>query len=73
MTQSTLAYSLYLTHKKLNHQVDLWIPSIAEGAMNRWLAVYTAVCLAVARVLYLFVERPFLLLPDRQRRSAADT
>jgi len=41
--------------------------------MYRWLTVYAVVCLAVGAVLYLCVERPFLRLPDRQRRSAAAT
>jgi peptidoglycan/LPS O-acetylase OafA/YrhL len=68
---ATLAYSLYLTHKELIHLVDLWFPSIAEGAKYRWLAVYAAVCLVVAAALYLCVERPFLRLRDRQHRPAA--
>ena len=67
---ATLAYSLYLMHKELIHLVDIWFPSIAEGAMSRWLAVYAVVCMTAATILYLCVERPFLLLRDRQRRRA---
>ena len=70
---ATLAYSLYLTHKELIHLVDLWFPSIAEGAMWRWLAAYTAICLLAATILYLCVERPFLLLRDRQRKPPPGT
>jgi peptidoglycan/LPS O-acetylase OafA/YrhL len=64
---ATLAYSLYLTHKELIHLVDLWFPSIAEGAMYRWLGVYAVCCLAAATVLYLCVEQPFLRLRDKRR------
>jgi hypothetical protein len=38
--------------------------------MYRWLAVYAVVCMTAASILYLCVERPFLLLRDRQRRPA---
>ena len=62
---ATLAYSLYLTHKELIHLVDLCIPAIAQGHVFLWLGVYAALCLIVAAVLYLCVERPFLLLRDR--------
>ena len=67
---ATLAYSLYLTHKELIHLVDLWFPSIAEGHMLLWLIVYTIFCLVTASVLYLCVERPFLILRDRSTLRA---
>lgn len=67
---ATLAYSLYLTHKELIHLVDLWFPSIAQGALYSWLAVYAVVCLVVATILYLCVELPFLLLRDRRGKPA---
>ncbi|HEY6851844.1 MAG TPA: acyltransferase [Terracidiphilus sp.] len=64
---ATLSYSTYLTHKELIHLVDSWFPSIAEGAMYQWLGVYAVCCLAAATVLYLCVERPFLMLRDKGR------
>ena len=42
-------------------------PSIAEGAIYRWLGVYAVCCLAAATVLYLCVEQPFLRLRDKRR------
>jgi peptidoglycan/LPS O-acetylase OafA/YrhL len=62
---ATLAYSLYLTHKALIHLVDLCIPAIARDHVCLWLVVYTLCCLMVAALLYLCVERPFLILRDR--------
>jgi len=63
---ATLAYSLYLTHKELIHLVDLCFPAIAEDHMILWLVVYTVLCLLVASILYLCVERPFLRLRDKR-------
>jgi len=63
---ATLAYSMYLTHKELIHLIDQWFPSIAEGAMVRWLCVYGVACMLAATILYLCVERPFLILRDRR-------
>lgn len=62
---ATLAYSLYLTHKELIHLVDLCFPVIARAGFLPWLGVYAVFCLAVAGLLYLCVERPFLILRDR--------
>jgi peptidoglycan/LPS O-acetylase OafA/YrhL len=62
---ATLAYSLYLTHKELIHLVDLCFPAIARAGILPWLGVYAVCCLAVSGLLYLCVERPFLILRDR--------
>jgi peptidoglycan/LPS O-acetylase OafA/YrhL len=62
---ATLAYSLYLTHKELIHLVDLCIPAIAQSHVLLWIVVYAVFCLFVAAILYLCVERPFLILRDR--------
>jgi peptidoglycan/LPS O-acetylase OafA/YrhL len=62
---ATLAYSLYLTHKELIHLVNLCIPAIAQAYVFLWLVVYTVFCLFVAALLYLCVERPFLIVRDR--------
>jgi peptidoglycan/LPS O-acetylase OafA/YrhL len=68
---ATLAYSLYLTHKELIHLVDLCFPALFKTGGGLWLGVYAAVCLLVAGVLYLCVERPFFVLRDRHRRGMA--
>ncbi|MGA2889374.1 MAG: acyltransferase [Terracidiphilus sp.] len=62
---ATLAYSLYLTHKELIHLVDLCIPAIAKAGASLWLVIYAVSCLIVAAMLYLCVERPFLILRDK--------
>lgn len=67
---ATLSYSLYLVHKELIHLVDRWFPSISQGAMFSWLAAYAALALGASAILYLCVERPFLLLRDRHRKPA---
>ncbi len=64
---ATLAYSLYLTHKELIHLMDLCFPALARAGMYPWLGAFAACCLVVSGVLYVCVERPFLLLRDRRR------
>jgi peptidoglycan/LPS O-acetylase OafA/YrhL len=44
----------------------LWFPSITEGHMLPWLAVYAVCSFLVASALYLCVERPFLILRDKR-------
>jgi peptidoglycan/LPS O-acetylase OafA/YrhL len=66
-TCATLAYCLYLTQKEMLHLVDDWFPRLQEAGRLPWLLVYLAVCFAVAGVLHLCVERPFLMLRDRRR------
>jgi peptidoglycan/LPS O-acetylase OafA/YrhL len=63
---ATLAYCLYLTQKELLHLVDLWFPRLEDFSRLAWFAAYVAVCFAVAGVLHLCIERPFLLLRDRR-------
>jgi peptidoglycan/LPS O-acetylase OafA/YrhL len=67
---ATLAYCLYLTQKQMLHLVDDWFPRLQEAGRLPWLLVYLAACFAVASVLHLCVERPFLTLRDRRRRSS---
>lgn len=64
-TAATLAFSLYLTHKQIAHLDRILFPWLQQH--TGWLAaeVYAATCLACAALLYLCVERPFLLLRDR--------
>ncbi|HKF49883.1 MAG TPA: acyltransferase [Terracidiphilus sp.] len=68
---ATLAYSLYLTQKEMIHLVSDWFPSLESRGGWRWLLVYALCSFAVAAALYLFVERPFLLLRDRRREQPA--
>lgn len=62
---ATLAYSLYLTHKEIAHLVRVLVPRLVEA--GGWLAllVYLAPCFAVATLLYLLIERPFLKLREK--------
>jgi peptidoglycan/LPS O-acetylase OafA/YrhL len=77
-TLAVLAYSLYLTHKVVMHLDRLlladWLP--LEGIVG--LAVYYASSWAVAAMLYLLIERPFLrfrerLLPGRYVRGPSSS
>jgi peptidoglycan/LPS O-acetylase OafA/YrhL len=49
------------------HLVDAWFPRLEQAGWLPWLAVYMAVCVAVAGALHLCVERPFLMARDRRR------
>ena len=72
-TLATLAFSLYLTHKSVAHATHLLLPSLTAAADWRSAAIYLVACLAVATLLYLAIERPFLnlRLHRARRRSAA--
>ncbi len=62
---AALAYSLYLTHKEIAHLVRVQVPQLVEA--GGWLAllIYLAPCFAVATLLYLLIERPFLKLREK--------
>jgi peptidoglycan/LPS O-acetylase OafA/YrhL len=62
---AAIAYSTYLTHKEIIHQVRVHCPRLVEG--DGWLALvaYFAFSFLAAFVLYLAVERPFLRLRER--------
>jgi peptidoglycan/LPS O-acetylase OafA/YrhL len=62
---AALAYSTYLTHKEVIHQVRVHWPWLVEG--GGWLALgaYFALSFLAAFVLYMAVERPFLRLRER--------
>jgi peptidoglycan/LPS O-acetylase OafA/YrhL len=66
-TCATLAYCLYLTQKQMLHLTDAWFPGLGRLP---WLVAYLAVCVSVAAVLHLCVERPFLRLRERSRGVA---
>jgi peptidoglycan/LPS O-acetylase OafA/YrhL len=61
---ATLAFSLYLTHKAVVHSDRTLFPGL-EAPTWRAAAVYAVTCLAAATLLYVCIERPFLLLRDR--------
>ena len=70
---STLAYSLYLTHKEVAHLDALWLPNVMEARDWRTVGVLVVSCLTVAGLMYFAVERPFLALRDRREgRSVAN-
>jgi peptidoglycan/LPS O-acetylase OafA/YrhL len=62
---ATLAFSLYLTHKAVGHLVLRHFPQVTsrQGPAS-WL-LYAFMCFAVAVLLHVAVERPFLRLRDR--------
>jgi peptidoglycan/LPS O-acetylase OafA/YrhL len=64
---AALAYTLYLTHKAMMHLVDGWFPHLESASRLAWLAVYALCCVAVAGMLHLAVEKPFLKLRERFR------
>ena len=72
-TLATLAFSLYLTHKSVAHATHLLLPSLTAEPDWRSSAIYLVACLAIATLLYVTVERPFLQLRSRrvQARSLA--
>jgi len=63
---STLAYSLYLTHKEVGALDARYFPRVMDP--HNWhTAIFLALtCLTVAAILYLCIERPFLTLRDRR-------
>jgi peptidoglycan/LPS O-acetylase OafA/YrhL len=63
---ATLAFSLYLTHKEVAHVDQLFFPWLDQESGWRAAGIYAASCLAMAALLYTYVERPFLLLRDRR-------
>lgn len=67
---ATLAFSLYLTHKAIAHLDRMYLPWLNEVRDGRALLVYGVSCFAAAGMLYLGVERPFMVLRDwRERRG----
>ena len=62
---ATLAFSLYLTHKEAVHLLLHFFPALPDGSYLMLPMLFGA-CVAVAGLLYLGVERPFLRLRDRR-------
>ncbi len=64
-TIAILAYSLYLTHKEAYDLAAHFFANIYDAHGWPWIGLSMASCLAVAATLYLAIERPFLVLRDR--------
>ena len=64
------AYSLYLSHKIVFHQVGLWSQTWPQAEKGFAFAVAFAAACLFGAVLYWLVERPFLKLRDRFRDGA---
>ena len=67
-TISTLAFSLYLTHKSAYHLVREHLDTLAGGSNLLALATHGIAALLCATLLYLLVERPSLRLRERLLR-----
>jgi peptidoglycan/LPS O-acetylase OafA/YrhL len=62
---ATLAFSLYLTHKEIAHLDRIYLPSLTKGRDPVAMLTYGLTCIAAAGLLYLCIERPFMVLRDR--------
>jgi peptidoglycan/LPS O-acetylase OafA/YrhL len=62
---ATLAFSLYLTHKEIVHLDRIYLPSLTKGRDPVATLTYGVTCTAAAGLLYLCIERPFMVLRDR--------
>ena len=62
---ATLAYTLYLSHKGILHLTTVVFPSISNAGGIVWIALFALAAFAASAVLYLLVERPFMLLRDK--------
>ena len=72
-TLALLAYSLYLTHKEIAHLDRKLMPWMADNTGWAAAGVYALTCMVAAALLYLCVERPFLLLRDRLLDPATES
>lgn len=62
---ATLAYSLYLTHKEIAHLDELCLPKVMDARDWKTVCILVVSCMVAAGVLYVAIERPFLMLRDR--------
>ncbi|KTF41626.1 acyltransferase family protein [Xanthomonas translucens] len=69
---AAISYSLYLTHKAVFHLTQRWLGAALGGRGLLAFAVYAAMALLAAALLHYAVERPFLQLRERLRRTSAD-
>jgi peptidoglycan/LPS O-acetylase OafA/YrhL len=64
---ATLAFSLYLTHREVGRLDEVYLKAMVAGRDWRSTLLLAGSCLLAAGVLYLCVERPFLMLRDRRK------
>ena len=67
---ATISFSLYLSHKGVAHLDRVLFPWLDGEQSWAAAAVYAASCLSFAAILYVLVERPFLLLRARRLHFA---
>jgi len=67
---ATLSYSVYLTHKQINHLVNLFVE---QYHLNDQLVFFICIAASLAGglLLHFIVEKPFLKLRDRLLKSPA--
>ncbi len=68
---ASLAFSLYLTHKFVANLARTYLPALTAQRDGKTLITYAVTCFAVAGVLHLLIERPFLALRDRTPQTSA--
>lgn len=61
---ATITFSLYLSHKMNWHVLRTYQPALVSGGGVQAFCLYASAALAVGSLLFLLVERPFLLLRD---------
>lgn len=72
-TVALLAFSLYLTHKEMAHLADVYLPQLTTHRDLKTTVVYTMSCLLGAGMVYVGLERPFVLLREGLDRRRAVT
>jgi len=69
---ATLAYSLYLTHREVARVDSVCLNRVMSTRDWRSMLLVVVSCLTMAGVLYLGVERPFLMLRDRREQRGTE-
>jgi surface polysaccharide O-acyltransferase-like enzyme len=68
---ATVSFSLYLSHKMTWHVIRIYESTLVRAGGVQAFFIYAGAALLVGSLLFLVVERPFLLLRDRlQPRSS---
>ena len=62
---SALAFTLYLSHKGIVHLTEVYFPAISAAGGISWIALFLVSAFIAAAILYLCIERPFMILRDR--------
>jgi peptidoglycan/LPS O-acetylase OafA/YrhL len=68
---ATITFSLYLSHKMTWHVVRVYEPTLVSSGGFQAFCVYTGAALLVGSLLFLLVERSFLVLRDRLEARCA--